>query len=155
MRPREQIAAVGTSVALAIGCAAGEDANTSTHGRPNSPPGYVRARVAEMATHQSGTMPRESSTPVSASITGMEPVRMHPAPNTTPLPTRAPSATMQRDPIIVSSPTNTGAACAGSSTPPIPTPPDRWTRSPICAHEPTVAHVSTIVSAPTYAPMLT
>jgi hypothetical protein len=32
MRPREQIAAVGTSVALAMGCAAGEDANTSTHG---------------------------------------------------------------------------------------------------------------------------
>ena len=49
----------------------------------------------------------------------------------------------------------TGAATAGSSTPPIPTPPDKWTRSPICAHEPTVAHVSTIVFAPTFAPMLT
>ena len=54
-----------------------------------------------------------------------------------------------------SSPTMTGAACGGSSTPPMPTPPDRCTRSPICAHEPTVAQVSTIVSAPTRAPMLT
>ena len=62
---------------------------------------------------------------------------------------------MQREPIIVSSPIMTGAACGGSSTPPIPTPPERWTRSPICAHEPTVAQVSTIVSAPTRAPMFT
>ena len=116
---------------------------------------YVRARVAEMATHQSGTMPRDSSSPVSASITGIDPVRMQPAPSTTPLPTRAPSATMQREPIMLSSPTMTGAACGGSSTPPMPTPPDRCTRSPICAHEPTVAQVSTIESAPTRAPMLT
>ena len=111
--------------------------------------------MAETATHQSGTTPRLSSSPVSASITGIEPVRMAPAPSTTPFPTRAPSATMQRDPIIESSPTIIGAACGGSSTPPMPTPPERCTRSPICAHEPTVAHVSTIVSAPTYAPMFT
>jgi hypothetical protein len=43
----------------------------------------------------------------------------------------------------------------GSSTPPIPTPPDRCTLAPICAHEPTVAQVSTIVLAPTRAPMFT
>ena len=43
----------------------------------------------------------------------------------------------------------------GSSTPPIPTPPERWTSAPICAHEPTVAHVSTIVPGPTHAPMFT
>ena len=37
----------------------------------------------------------------------------------------------------------------------MPTPPDRCTRSPIWAHEATVAQVSTIVPAPTQAPMLT
>jgi len=40
-------------------------------------------------------------------------------------------------------------------TPPIPTPPERCTFCPICAHDPTVAHVSTIVPSPTYAPMFT
>ena len=39
----------------------------------------------------------------------------------------------------------TGSACSGSSTPPMPTPPDRWQFLPICAQEPTVAQVSTIV----------
>ena len=39
----------------------------------------------------------------------------------------------------------TGAACTGSNTPPIPTPPLRCTFFPIWAHEPTVAQVSTIV----------
>jgi hypothetical protein len=82
-------------------------------------------------------------------------VRMQPAPSTAPWPTRAPSATMQREPINASSPTITGAACGGSSTPPMPTPPDRCTRAPICAHDPTVAHVSTMVSSPTRAPMFT
>ena len=33
--------------------------------------------------------------------------------------------------------------------------PERWTSAPICAHDPTVAHVSTIVRGPTHAPMLT
>ena len=51
--------------------------------------------------------------------------------------------------------TITGAACTGSSTPPIPTPPERCTFAPICAQEPTVAHVSTMVPGPTHAPMLT
>ena len=49
----------------------------------------------------------------------------------------------------------TGLACSGSSTPPIPTPPDRWQFSPICAQLPTVAQVSTIVFRPTRAPTLT
>src|SRR3546814_14819521 len=48
-----------------------------------------------------------------------------------------------------------GEACSGSSTPPMPTPPDRWQLAPICAQEPTVAQVSTMVPRPTYAPMLT
>ncbi len=39
----------------------------------------------------------------------------------------------------------TGPACSGSSTPPMPTPPDRCTFLPIWAQEPTVAQVSTIV----------
>ena len=50
---------------------------TSTQGRPNSPPGNVRGRVACTATHQAGTTPRLSSSPVSASITGIAGVRMH------------------------------------------------------------------------------
>ena len=50
-----------------------------------------------------------------------------------------------REPTNAPSSTITGRACAGSSTPPMPTPPERWTSAPICAHEPTVAHVSTIV----------
>ena len=49
----------------------------------------------------------------------------------------------------------TGCACGGSSTPPMPTPPERWTSAPIWAQEPTVAHVSTIVRGPTQAPMFT
>ena len=49
----------------------------------------------------------------------------------------------------------TGRAAGGSSTPPIPTPPDKCTFFPIWAHEPTVAQVSTIVPESTYAPMLT
>ncbi len=72
-----------------------------------------------------------------------------------PAPTRAPSATMQRLPIMHSSPMMTGTAFAGSRTPPMPTPPDRCTLAPIWAHEPTVAHVSTIEFSPTWAPMFT
>ena len=37
----------------------------------------------------------------------------------------------------------------------MPTPPERWTSVPICAHEPTVAQVSTIVPDPTQAPTFT
>ena len=37
----------------------------------------------------------------------------------------------------------------------MPTPPARWQSLPICAHDPTVAQVSTIVPAPTRAPMFT
>ena len=102
-----------------------------------------------MATVLGGTVPRPTSAPVWASMTGTVPVRMQPAPSTLLRPTRAPSATMQRLPMKQSSSTMTGAACGGSSTPPMPTPPDRWTLAPIWAHDPTVAHVSTIVLWPT------
>jgi hypothetical protein len=43
----------------------------------------------------------------------------------------------------------TGPACSGSRTPPMPTPPEMWTFLPICAQEPTVTQVSTIVPSST------
>jgi len=48
-----------------------------------------------------------------------------------------------------------GPACIGSSTPPMPTPPDRWTFLPIWAQEPTVAQASTMEPSSTNAPMFT
>ena len=76
-------------------------------------------------------------------------------PITLPRSTTTPSTTSERAPMKQSSSMIVGFACSGSSTPPMPTPPERCTFAPICAQEPTVAHVSTIVPAPTYAPMLT
>src|ERR1044072_3979603 len=70
-------------------------------------------------------------------------------------PTRTPSTTMHREPRNAPSSTITGRAPGGSSTPPMPTPPARCTSAPICAPDPTVAHVSTIVFGPTHAPMFT
>jgi hypothetical protein len=49
----------------------------------------------------------------------------------------------------------TGPACSGSSTPPMPAPPEMWQFLPICAHEPTVAQVSTMVPVSTRAPRFT
>src|SRR6476661_4703651 len=76
-------------------------------------------------------------------------------PTTAPAPTRTPSVRIAREPTNAPSSTMTGRAPGGSSTPPIPTPPARWTSAPICAPDPTVAQVSTIVFGPTHAPMLT
>src|SRR3954467_1585710 len=70
-------------------------------------------------------------------------------------PTRTPSTTMQREPRNAPSSTITGRAPGGSGPPPIPTPAARGTAAPICAPEPTVAQVSTIVFGPTHAPMFT
>ena len=100
-------------------------------------------------TDQAGAWPRGSSSPVSASITWVLAVKMVPAPSIAPSPTRAPSTTMLREPMKASSPTTTGTAFGGSSTPPMPTPPDRCTFLPIWAQEPTVAQVSTIVPSST------
>src|SRR5947209_14698235 len=86
---------------------------------------------------------------------GMLAVSVTFGPRTASRPTRTPSTTMQREPMNAPSSTITGRAPGGSSTPPIPTPPARCTFAPICAPEPTVAHVSTIVPGPTHAPMLT
>src|SRR3954463_5403471 len=70
-----------------------------------------------------------------------------------PMPT--PSTTRQREPRNAPSSTITGRAPGGSSTPPIPTPPAGGPSAPICAPEPAVAQVSTIVFGPTHAPMFT
>ena len=64
---------------------------------------------------------------------------------TDPVSTITPSTTSLRAPMKQLSSTITGSACSGSSTPPMPAPPEMWQFLPICAHEPTVAHVSTIV----------
>ena len=77
------------------------------------------------------------------------------APKTASFPTRTPSTTMLLEPKKALSSIITGAACKGSSTPPIPTPPLRWTFLPIWAQLPTVAQVSTMVPSSTKAPMLT
>src|SRR6202000_3475820 len=88
------------------------------------------------------------------SMTCIEPLRFVPEPSTAPVRTLAPSVTIEREPIMHSSSPPTGAAFAGATPPPIPTPPDRCTFLPIWAHEPTVAQVSTIVPESTYAPTL-
>ena len=62
---------------------------------------------------------------------------------------RRPSTTSERAPMKQSSSMMTGSACNGSSTPPMPTPPERWQLLPICAQLPTVAQVSTMVPRPT------
>jgi len=72
-----------------------------------------------------------------------------PMASTEPSPTTTPSTTSERAPTKQLSSMMVGLACSGSSTPPMPTPPDRCTFLPIWAHEPTVAQVSTIVPLPT------
>ena len=68
---------------------------------------------------------------------------------TEPSSTITPSTTSERAPMKQLSSMMVGLACSGSSTPPMPTPPDRCTFLPICAHEPTVAQVSTMVPSST------
>src|SRR2546429_1096743 len=48
-----------------------------------------------------------------------------------------------------------GLAPGVSSTPPLPTPPARWTTAPVWAPAPAVAPEPTIAFAPTQAPILT
>ena len=68
---------------------------------------------------------------------------------TEPSRTITPSTISERAPIKQLSSIIVGVACSGSNTPPIPTPPDKCTFLPICAHEPTVDHVSTMVPSST------
>ena len=72
-----------------------------------------------------------------------------PMPSTDPSRTMQPSTTSLRAPMKQLSSMIVGPACSGSSTPPMPTPPERCTCRPIWAQEPTVAQVSTIVPSPT------
>lgn len=116
---------------------------------PELAPGKDFTRLEPTHTARSGASPRASSLPVSASKTRVLAVRIEPAPSLAPVRTRAPSTIIDREPTNASSSTTTGAAWAGSRTPPMPTPPDRWTFAPTCAQLPTVAHVSTIEPAPT------
>ena len=69
--------------------------------------------------------------------------------------TITPSATSERAPMKQLSSMMTGLACRGSSTPPMPAPPEICTLAPIWAQLPTVAQVSTMVPLPTRAPMFT
>src|SRR6185295_15279757 len=68
-------------------------------------------------------------------------------PMTEPSRTMTPSATSERAPTKQLSSMITGLACSGSSTPPMPTPPERWQCLPIWAQEPTVVQVSTMVGS--------
>ena len=68
---------------------------------------------------------------------------------TEPSPTITPSTTSERAPMKQLSSMMVGPACIGSSTPPMPTPPERCTFLPIWAQEPTVTQVSTIVPVST------
>ena len=127
------------------------------HAREEELPAGVLARRDALARRRSTAAPPPGRAPrrCRRRSRGSTELRIVPSPSTAPSPTRAPWVTIERLPIMASSPTMTGAAFGGSSTPPMPTPPDRCTRAPICAHDPTVAQVSTMVSAPTRAPMFT
>ena len=72
-----------------------------------------------------------------------------PIDSTEPSRTITPSATSERAPMKQLSSMITGPACSGSSTPPMPAPPEMCTFLPICAQEPTVAQVSTMVPSST------
>src|ERR1051326_8775003 len=61
----------------------------------------------------------------------------------------------QLPPTTTSSSMTTGRLPIGSSTPPIGAAADKCTRYPVCAHEPTSACESIIVSSSTYAPTFT
>src|SRR5215207_8734653 len=128
----------------------------SAHATWNVPAGNSFGRVPGSTTDRGGTSPRYSTGcgPVTSMI-GTDAESETLGASTAPSPIRTPSVTMHLEPTNAPSSTITGSACGGSSTPPIPTPPARWTSAPICAHEPTVAQVSTIVRGPTHAPMLT
>src|SRR3546814_18277448 len=78
-----------------------------------------------------------------------------PMDSTEPLPTRTPSTTSDRAPIKQSYSIMTGSACKGSSTPPMPTPPDKCTFLPIWAQLPTVTQVSNMVPSSPKAHMFT
>src|SRR5690606_27501706 len=103
-----------------------------------------------ITTLRAGTLPLyvTGSSPVT-SIILVDWVSTTLAPRTASFSTCTPSTTMHREPTKTLSSIIVGAAWGGSRTPPIPTPPLRWTFLPIWAQDPTVAQVSTIVPEPT------
>lgn len=119
-------------------------------GTPKVPAGKSFIWVPGITTEFAGTRPFNSTGdgPVTSMIFVLA-VMVTPAPRTAPSSIKAPSTTMQRLPMKTLSSMMTGLAWTGSKTPPMPTPPDRCTFLPICAHEPTVAQVSTMVPEPT------
>src|SRR5436190_11201785 len=122
----------------------------------NVPAGNSFGRVPGTTIARGGTEPRCStgSGPVTSMI-GIDAPSVTCGPITACSPTTTPSTIAAREPTKAPSSTITGRAPGGSRTPPMPTPPARWTSAPIWAPEPTVAQVSTIVFGPTQAPMLT
>src|SRR6201995_3545476 len=80
-----------------------------------------------MTTLRAGTRPRYStgSEPVTSMI-AVDAVNATPAPITASRSISMPSTTIARDPMKQPSSTITGWAPGGSSTPPSPTPPDKW-----------------------------
>ena len=120
------------------------------HTRSYVPLGKSLGRVPGTTTEPAGTRPRCStgSGPVTSMI-GVEAVSTVLAPSTAPSSTSSPSTTIDLLPMNAPSSMITGLAPGGSRTPPMPTPPERWTSRPIWAHDPTVAQVSTMVPAPT------
>ena len=128
----------------------------SAHGVPKKPAGNSFGMVPGITTASAGTRPRVTRGSASVTSTiGVEAVSTTPAPITAPGSIQMPSTSTAREPTKQSSSTITGRLCGGSSTPPMPTPPERCTRLPTWAQEPTVAHVSTIVPSPTRAPTFT
>ena len=123
---------------------------------PYAPAGNSFGRMPGMTTARGGTQPRCStgSEPVTSMI-GMDAVNTTFGAITAPAPTRTPSTTIaaRADESAVLDDHRPRlrrlehAADADAAR--------RWTSAPICAHEPTVAQVSTIVRGPTHAPMFT
>ena len=70
-------------------------------------------------------------------------------PMTAPFSTITPSTTSERAPMKQPSSMMVGLAWRGSSTPPMPAPPEMCTPDPIWAQEPTVAQVSIMLPEPT------
>src|ERR1700760_3004581 len=121
-----------------------------------SPAGNFLVYEPGITTERAGTRPLYSTgCSLVTSMILVDAVSTTLAPNTTSLSRCTPSTTIAREPMKQLSSIITGAACTGSNTPPMPTPPLRCTCLPICAHEPTVAQVSTIVPSPTWAPRFT
>src|SRR5215211_1517766 len=100
--------------------------------------------LPDTTTEYGGTRPMNIS-PLVRSMIFVEAPMNTPIDITDPSPITTPSTTSDLAPMKQLSSMIVGPACNGSSTPPIPAPPERCTFLPICAQDPTVAQVSIIV----------